>query len=264
MKTVLAIILLVFGGLALQAPAQAQQDAPKGMGALDILDALNSHDAAQRDNAASELKRMDKKVAEDLGREIQRAGVREAETALMALGVADCANSALAACVALEAEEKTIRIAAMDALITISPIKVSEGGAKHLNARRLEIIRKLVVDSDYVKQLCESVTDDDKGGLVPPLRRLLSLTILLDRFYGVKGTPMLLKRISGYMLGDEPDDEKERTTTQRATDERLRREAEACCKAVWISDPAIQFNYSATAPYEERQKAIARLIAVTS
>ena len=179
MKTVLAIILLVFGGLALQAPAQAQQDAPKGMGALDILDALNSHDAAQRDNAASELKRMDKKVAEDLGREIQRAGVREAETALMALGVADCANSALAACVALEAEEKTIRIAAMDALITISPIKVSEGGAKHLNARRLEIIRKLVVDSDYVKQLCESVTDDDKGGLVPPLLRLLSLTMRL-------------------------------------------------------------------------------------
>lgn len=263
MRLLAAISLLVLSALALHAPVDAQAGAPKGMGALDILDALNSHDAAMRDRAAGELKRMDARIAEDLGKEIKRAGVREAETVLIALGVSDCANAALTACVVLDSEEKSIRIAAMDALITISPIKVSEGGSKQLTAKRLEIIRKLVVESDYVKQLCESANEDDKGTLVAPVGRLLSLTILLDRFYGVGGMPMLVKRISEYMLGEQPDDDKPKTTTQHSTDERLRREAEACCRAVWISDPAIQFNYAATAPFEDRQKAVARLIMAT-
>jgi hypothetical protein len=259
MKLLAAFALLLVAGLSVQ----AQQKAPKGMGAADLLDALASHDPAQRDHASLELKRMDVKTAEDLGRKIQDAGVREAETALVAVGLADCAHAAVTACVALDAKEKTVRIAAMDALITISPIKVSEGGAKHLTAKRLEIIRKLVDDSDYVKQLCESVTEDDKGGLVPPVEKLLRLTILLDRFFGIKGMPMMLGRISGYMLGDEPNAEKEKTPTQRSTDERLRREAEACFKAIWISDPAIQFNYSATAPWKKRRKAVERMLAVT-
>lgn len=263
MKTAFTIVALVVFALALHVPARAQDGAPKGMGALDILDGLNSHDAARRDRASGELQRMDIKTAENLGSEILRGGVREAETALLALGQADCKNAVVSCSVALDAEEKTVRIAALDALTTIAPIRVSEGGAKHLNQKRLEIIRKLVAESDYIKQLCEGVTEDDKGGLIVPVRRLLSLTILMDRFFGVKGMPMLLKRIGEYMLGDKPEDDDKKTTTQRATEERLRRGAEACCKSVWISDPAIQFNYTPNSPFEDRQKAVARLTAAT-
>ncbi|MCB9933133.1 MAG: hypothetical protein H6841_06915 [Planctomycetes bacterium] len=259
MKYAIAILLLFLACRAFPVRAQAPTAAPRGMSAVDIVDALVSPDAALRDRGSSELATMSMDTGEQVGIEITRVGVREAESALSALGVADTAACAAAACAALDSKEGPVRIAALDALALMTPAHVSEGGAKHLNAGRLEVMRKLVAESDFVKLACEGLPEDGDGALVAPVHRAMGLVTLLDRFFGVRGVPLLMKRIAHYMLGEEPGDEAQKTDVQRGNEERLRRGAALWCEAIWIENPAIIFNYTPLAPYADRAKAVARL-----
>jgi hypothetical protein len=260
MRYATAMLLVTFSVLMARGPAVEAQDAPaKGMSAIDILEALTSQDAGLRDRGANELKLMDADTGNALGREILRAGVREAESALESLGVANTTPSAIAACVALDSKEEEVRFAALDALVAMAPPKVTEAGTKHLSGERRKVLRSLVTESDYLKLQCEGVDEDDSGALETPVRKALGMAILLDRVFGVKGMSLLLNRVSGFMLGDEPGDEKKKTETQRNTEERLRRGALKWCEAIWIEDPAIVFNYSPIAPYADRNKAVTRI-----
>ncbi|MCG3182742.1 MAG: hypothetical protein ICCCNLDF_00808 [Planctomycetes bacterium] len=257
MKYLVAILILA--ALSLHVPATAQAPAPAAMSAVDIVEALLSSDLSLRDRGNNELGTMSVETAAQLGVEVNRVTVGEAETVLAALAVADTTAAATAACVVLDSEQQQVRVAALDTLSRMKPAHTAEAGAKQLTAKRLEVLRTLVQESDFVKLLCEGVAEDDEGKLVVPVQRAMRLMPLLDRFYGVRAMGLLMKRLSVYMLGDEPGDEQKKPDTQRRAEERLRRCASLWCEAVWVEDPAIAFNYSAIAPYGDRAKAIARL-----
>ncbi|MCA8916444.1 MAG: hypothetical protein KDB90_13620 [Planctomycetes bacterium] len=260
MKYVLAVLMLILTGLIARAPdIQAQEAAAKGMSAIDILEALTSQDPALRDRGANELQLMSAETGKALGGEVLQAGVREAQSAIEAFGIADTTPAAIAACVALDSKEEEVRFAVLDALVTMSPSKVTEAGTKHLTGERQKVLRTMVAESDYLKLQCEGVDEDDSGALEVPVRKALGMAILLDRVFGVKGMALLLNRIGGFMLGDEPGDDKKKTETQRNTEERLRRGALKWCEAIWVEDPAIVFNYSPIAPYADRNKAVTRI-----
>jgi hypothetical protein len=260
MKYALTICLLLIATVLSPVGSVRAQPAPaKAMSAIDIVEALVSADPALRDRGALELTIMSAQTGQALGAEIIRVEVREAEIALRRVGVAGNAASATAACCALDSNEEVVRIAALDALIAMKPASVSEGGTKHMTAARLQIVRQLIAESDYIKQHCEAAQEGFDGQVAPPTRKALALTILLDRFFGVKGMPMLMRRVSGYMLGEEPADEQKKTPHRRSLDERLRRGAAMWCEAIWIEDPAIKFNFSPIAPYNDRAKAVARI-----
>lgn len=257
MKYLVAILILA--ALSLHVPAAAQAPAPAAMSAVDIVEALLSSDLSLRDRGNNELGTMSVETAAQLGVEVTRVTVGEAETVLAALAVADTTAAATAACVVLDSEQQQVRVAALDTLSRMKPAHTAEAGAKQLTAKRLEVLRTLVQESDFVKLLCEGVAEDDEGKLVAPVQRAMRLMPLLDRFYGVRAMGLLMKRLTVYMLGDEPRDEQKKPDTQRRAEERLRRCASLWCEAIWIEDPAIAFNYSAIAPYGDRAKAIARL-----
>lgn len=257
MKYLLAILMLAT--LALHVPAAAQAPAPPAMSAVDIVEALLSSDPSLRDRGHTELRAMNVETAGKLGVEIIRLTAGEAEKLLSALALADTTAGATAACVALDSEKDAVRAAALDALSRMKPAHVAEAGARQLTAKRLEAVRTLVQESDFVKQLCESVPEDDEGKLVAPVHRAMRLMPLLDRFFGVRAMGLMMKRLSVYMQGDEPGDEQKKNDTQRRGEERLRRCAALWCEAVWVEDPAIAFNYSPIAPYADRAKAVARL-----
>ncbi|MCA9271047.1 MAG: hypothetical protein KDA41_21345, partial [Planctomycetales bacterium] len=259
MKYAIAMLVTFAGLLALAPSVQSQETAPKGMSAIDLLEALTSLDPSLRDRGANELKLMSPETGKALGGEILQAGVREAQSAIESLGIADTTPAAIAACVALDSDEQEVRFAALDALLSMSPPKVTEAGTKHLTGERQKVLRAMIAESDYLKLQCEGVDEDDSGALETPVRKALGMAILLDRVFGVKGMALLLNRIGGFMLGDEPGDEKKKTETQRNTEERLRRGALKWCEAIWVEDPAIVFNYSPIAPYADRNKAVTRI-----
>jgi hypothetical protein len=260
MKYAFAIcLLMIITAVSRTDGVQAQPVPAKAMSAIDIVEALVSSDPALRDRGALELTIMSVQTGQSLGAEIIRVDVREAEVALRRLGIADNPASATAACCALDSTEPAIRNAALDALVAMKPASVSEAGLKHMTAARLNVLRQMIAESNYIKQHCEAAQEGFDGQIAPPIRKALALTILLDRFFGVKGMGMLMRRVSGYMLGDEPADEQKKTAHRRSMDERLRRGAAMWCEAIWIEDPAIKFNFSPIAPYADRAKAIARI-----
>lgn len=258
MKYAAAILLLVVAALVGARPGQAQAPA-QAMSAIDIVEALVSSNAAMRDRGATELRLMSAETAKALGGEIIRVEVREAAIVLRRVGIADTVPAAIAACGALDSERDVVRFAALDALVAMTPTSVSEAGLKHLTPVRLAVLRQVITESDYVKLQCEAAQEDAEGQIAPPVRTALALTILLDRFYGARGMPMLMRKVSEYMLGDDPGEEGRKTSHRRWLEERLRRGAGLWCEAIWIEEPAIKFNYSPIAPYGERSKAVSRI-----
>ena len=258
MKYAACILALLAIG-AIVRPGQAHAQGAKGLSAIDILEALVSSDPALRDRGAIELGVMSIETGEDLGAEIVRVEVNEAAIALRRVGIADNVAAAIAACCALDSKEVAVRSAALDALIAMKPAHAAEAGAKHLPAARLQVVRELIAESDYIKLHCEAAHEDETGQAAPPVRKAMALAVLLDRLFGVKGMPLLMKRVATLMLGDEPTADAEKTAHRRAMDERLRRGASLWCEAIWIEDPAIKFNFSPIAPYNDRAKAVARI-----
>jgi hypothetical protein len=258
MKVAATICLLLIAALAWTGPTQAQAPA-RGMSAIDIVESLVSSNAALRDRGSVELQIMSAETGQALGAEITRLGVREAQVVLGRVGIADCTPAAIAACGALDATEDTVRFAALDALVAMAPRHVSEAGIKHLTPARLAVLRHVISESGYVKLQCEAAQEDAEGQLAPPVRNALGLAILLDRFFGARGMPMLMRRVSEHMLGDDAGDESAKTSHSRWLEERLRRGASLWCEAIWIEAPAIKFNFSPIAPYEERAKAVTRI-----
>lgn len=253
-----ATLLVVLIGLFAQARGVQAQET-KEMSAIDILDALTSQDPGMRDRGAGELALMSAATGDKLGGEILRVGVREAQSAIQALQVGNTAPCAIAVCGALDSTESEVRVAALDALVAMAPSAVSDASVKHMTPARQKALRALITESDYMKLQCEGVAVDESGALITPVRKALGLVILLDRVFGVKGMALLLNRVSGFMVGETPTDEKKLTTTQRITGERLRRGALKWCEAIWIEDPSIVFNYSAIAPHADRTKSVARI-----
>ena len=255
MKYVLATTVLLLAWLA---HAEAQEPSVKGMSAIDIAEALTSPTHSVRERGAKELALMDAETARELGSEIQRLGVREAEICLKAIGRADFDNAAQTLCVVLDSREYELRAAALDALIGMHPSKVADNCDKLLRARKA-ILRKMITDDDYLKHLAEGVKTGEKGILVKPVERAMALMILYDRHFGVEAMSMVLGRFAGFLLGEE--DAAKLSPVQRYLGERRRRGAATWLETIWIVDPAIQFNYSPTAPYKDRQAAVARLSA---
>jgi hypothetical protein len=256
MRFAAIICLLVVVALAWEKPAQAQA---RGMSAIDIVEALVSSNSALRDRGSLELRIMSAETGQALGAEITRIGVREAEVALRRVAVGDSVPAAIAACCALDGKEDVVRFAALDALVAMAPKHVSDAGTKHLTPARLTVLRQVISESAYVKLQCEAAQEDAEGQLAPPVRAALGLAVLLDRFFGARGMPMLMRRVSEYMLGDDPANDGLKTAHCRWLEERLRRGASLWCEAIWIEAPAIKFNFSPISPYAERAKAVSRI-----
>ncbi|MBZ0137568.1 MAG: hypothetical protein K8I27_14475 [Planctomycetes bacterium] len=255
MKYASAMLLIVLGCFV---PSHAQEPKPKpeGMSAVDIADALTSPTQARRDRGAIELGLMNEATARALGTEISRLGVREAETCLKAVGIADSDSAAIAGCVALDSAEFEVRAAALDALIGMHPKHVGEHCDKLLRARA-PILRKLIVEEDYLKLLAEGVKAGENGLPEKPVERAMSLTILVDRHMGAGGMPLLVNGFARLMLGE--DNEAKLGAAMRFLNERRRRGATVWCETIWVADPSVQFNYSPTAPWKDREDAVNRL-----
>lgn len=258
MKYVLASLTLL---LACAVHTEAQEPEIKGMSAIDIAESLASPTQSVRERAEAELKLMSAETATELGSEILRLGVREAETSLEAVGLASCDNAAVTACVALDSDDFEVRAAALDALTAMHPKHVGEHCDKLLR-RRKEILRKLVGEEDYLKLLAEGVKTTEKGTLAQPVERAFALTILYDRHFGAEGMPMLVSGFAGLMLGN--DLELKLGAVRRALAERRRQGARVWCETIWVADPSVQFNYSPTAPRQDREDAVNRLRAKLS
>lgn len=262
MRFFIATAFLFIATAALPGPAHVDAqpaDELAGMSGMEILDGLTSQDPGIRDRAKQELPLMGEAAAQSLGREILRAGVREAQIALQYLGNAACANAVHAALAGLEDEEYEVRSAGMDALVQLSPKHTFEAGDKPFKPEYKQAIRKLINDSEYIEDLCGSVTRDREGKLRQPVTQALRLMTLMDHLFGDDGMSLVLLRVGEIMLGEPLDNDDTATQTDRNEDERLRRAAAMWCQAIWITDPAIAFNYSPVAPYEERKKAIGNL-----
>jgi hypothetical protein len=256
MKRAAVMLFLLLAGLVPADRAGAQEEDRVFMSAFMIAEALTSPRAAMRDRGAAELPLMDADTARALGTEIVRRGVRESEVCLRAVAQSDCVNGAIVACVALDARDMEVRTAALDALIRLHPRHIREDCDKLLRPR-VPVISKLITEEGYARQLAEAVKTGEKGLLEKPVERALCLMALLDRHLGADAMPLLMNAFADHMLGDEG--EEKLGAVVRLIGERLRRGAAAWLEALWVADAAVQFNYSAAAPFKDRQDSVNRL-----
>lgn len=249
-------IVTVFLLLCCVAPGNAQQPALKGMSAMEIAEALASPTHAIRERGLRELSLMNADTATALGAEITRMGVREAQLCLSAISHAHSDHAALAACTALDDEDLEVRAGAMDVLIGMHPKHVGAHCDKQLRARR-EILRKLITEEGYLQRLAEGVKSGEDGKLMKPVEQAMGLMTLYDRHFGVDAMELVVGGFAGYLPGL-PDDA-EVSPVKRYLNEKLRTGAVLWLEAIWVEDPAIYFNYSPTAPFDDREKAVGRI-----
>lgn len=252
MKYALAGLLL----FALSALHHAQPAAVE-MTAAQVIDGLLSQDAGQKDRAATELAGISTKTAEEMGTELLRLGVREAQTVLGEIALANTANASVVALAALESEHLEIRSAGLDVFTRVSAAAASGAAEKGLNAKRIEALRKLLDGGQYLKKFCEGVRAETGKGANGPVEEAMRLVVFLDRKLGVRGWTLLLRHCAELMQGHAPGEDVSPAAALQA--EKLRRGAALTFEAIWVADPATQFNFHPTASYDDRVKAITKV-----
>lgn len=227
------------------------------MTATQLIDGLLSQDAGVKDRAETELKVMTAETAEKVGSELLLYGVRECQTVLKTVAGADTVNACLVALGALESAEYDVRAAGLDVFLSVSPLVAAEASRKGLTAKRIEALRLLVEDGQYMKGFCESISQTQSGDRTAYTEGTLRLVVFLDGKLGPRGLAMLLRSCATLMLGEDTKEEQTDALAEQAA--RLRRCAAVVFTTIWIGDPAKQFNYNPTTAYAEREKAISRI-----
>ncbi len=283
---ILALLLAV-----LQMPAEAAPDRTekRAMSAVQIADALVSRDPAFYNTGTDELLAADAATCEDLGEEINRRGVREAETILAAVGQCQTPNTLIAAFVALESEEREVRNAAVDAMLIV-PFSVSaKCGDEFLKGTRRQRLFEILTTPSELALRCDAVRLKFDGNVDDDPRIAINLALLADRFFGAAGFTGTLRGLAKVMIGSdvaypneigpeptklagEPDPifnkryriwaadnaVRERKMEDFSIALRRRQSAEMMFKAIWVAD-LTQFNYVVAAGYRERESAVARI-----
>lgn len=246
-------LLATFLCLGLFAAALCAQAAPR-MSAQRMIDGLISHDAAAKDRAAMELRGIDAETAEKMGTELLRYGVREVQAVLAYLPDAGSAAACVIALVALESKELAVRVSALDVFSRVPHANAAEACRTGMNARRMEALRALIEDGQYLLRFCESIS-----GPRPPIEEAMRLALIVDGQLGAPGLCAMLRRCAELMLGTKREAEDAGSNVSEEKALRLRRSATLLFEALWIADPATQMNYSPSAPFEQREKAVQRI-----
>lgn len=240
----------------LHTPALAQREPPnKGMSAIELYEALAARDAGRRDRAVAELGLCTEAVALDLGAEVVRGGVREAEIVLRHVARAASANACVVAVASLDSKQQSVRVAAMRALAAATVSHAGDAVGRQMNQRRTQVALEVLQDTSFVQLECEALTTDTTGTIQASVRGAMQLAILIDRIFGAKGTPLLMKRLASLMKGVAAEPATPSTILEQA--ERIRRAAAVMLEAVMVVSPAANFNYVPNAGFAERSAAAA-------
>lgn len=253
-----AVLVLALSALALPAGkrALAQADAaPKGLSALELHEGLLARDAGKRDRAITELGLCTEQTALDLATELVRGGVRESEIVLRHVPRAASANACVVAVAALDSNQQAVRVAAMRALASSDIAHSGDAVKRQMTSRRTEVALETVQDSPFLKLECEALPTDSTGTITASVRNAMRLAILMDRVFGTRGTPLLLKRLAALMRGVAAEQGTPATVLEQA--ERVRRAAAVLLEALMVVSPASHFNYVPNAGFAERAAAAA-------
>lgn len=87
----------------------------------------------------------------------------------------------------------------------------------------------------------------------------MRLALIVDGQLGAPGLCAMLRRCAELMLGTKREAEDAGSNVSEEKALRLRRSATLLFEALWIADPATQMNYSPSAPFEQREKAVQRI-----
>lgn len=276
----------------LRAPvlAQPERGAKRAASAAQIADALVSRDPAAHNRGLDELEAAEAQTCEDLGEEINRRGVREAETILSAVGQCQTSNSLIAAFVALENESRDVRNAAVDALLLVPFGVAAKCGDDFLKGPRRQRLFEILTKSDELAQRCDAVRFNFDGTVDNDPRIGINLALLADRFFGAAGFSGTLRGLARVMAGTDvpfPMDigprpirrpgeaqaafakrdrewESRKAERDRKLEEfnialRRRQAAEMMFRAIWVAD-LTQFNYVVAAGFKDRQLATERIL----
>lgn len=286
MKRLLIMALLLVP--ALRTPVQAAPD--NAASATQIADALISRDLAAYNRGMEELQAADASTCENLGLEINRRGVREADTILTAIGHCQTPNALIAAFVALENESRDVRNLALDAMLVV-PFSVSARcGEDYLKGARRQRLFEILTTSEELALRCDAVRLNPDGGVDNDPRIAINLALLADRFYGATGFSGTLRGLAKVMIGTDvpyPADagpkpvrkpgeplaafnkrgrqwaelqaERDRKLADFNVALRRRQAAEMLFRSIWVSD-LTQFNYVVVASYTDREAAVKRML----
>ncbi len=286
MKWLLLLALLLLP--VLRTPVQA---APvNSPSAAQIADALISRDLAAYNRGMEELQAADAATCEALGAEINRRGVREADTILTAVGHCQTPNALIAAFVALENDSRDVRNLALDAMLVV-PFSVSARcGEDYLKGARRQRLFEILTTSDELALRCDAVRLNPDGGVDSDPRVAINLALLADRFYGAAGFTGTLRGLARVMVGSDvpfPADagarperkpgeplasfnkrdrqwaelqaERDRKLAEFNAALRRRQAAEMLFRSIWVAD-LTQFNYVVVSSYGDREAAVNRML----
>ena len=285
----LGILALLLAALHTPVQAAPERVEKRAMSAAQIADALVSRDPAFYNTGTDELLAADAATCEDLGEEIVRRGVREAETILAAVGQCQTPNTLIAAFVALESDEREVRNAAVDAMLIV-PFSISARcGDDFLKGPRKQRLFEILTTPGELALRCDATRLRHDGSVDDDPRIAVNLALLADRFFGASGFTGALRGLSKVMIGTDvayPDEigpeptklagepepifnrryrvwAAENAVRERKMEDfsialRRRQAAEMMFKAIWVAD-LTQFNYVVAAGYRDREVAVTRI-----
>src|SRR5690606_18372233 len=109
---------------------------------------------------------------------------------------AGSAAACVIALVALESKELAVRVSALDVFSRVPHANAAEACRTGMNARRMEALRALIEDGQYLLRFCESIS-----GPRPPIEEAMRLALIVDGQLGAPGLCAMLRRCAELMLG---------------------------------------------------------------
>jgi hypothetical protein len=290
MRTLGLVLLLLLPALHTPVAAAPERAEKRAMSAMQIADALLSRDPAFYNTGIEELMAAEPATCEELGADINRRGVREAETILAAVGQCQSPNTLIAAFVALESEFGEVRSAAVDAMLIVPFSVAAKCGDDFLKGARRQRLFEILTTPSEVAMRCDAVRMKADGSIDDDPRIAINLSLLADRFFGAAGFTGTLRGLAKVMIGSDipyPEDiepkpfrlpgeplasfnrrdriwsaknaVRERKLDDFSSAKRRRQAAEMVFRTIWVAD-LTQFNFVVDAPYAEREVAVTRII----